>query len=89
MDQVAAAEGISRTEFILRCCLERALDVLLDRPLFSQMPEQNDPAGGSGGSRCCRSGSGQHRAQANDCLISARALLVHAIDEQDVDDAAL
>jgi uncharacterized protein (DUF1778 family) len=36
----AAAEGISRTEFILRSCQERARDVLLDRPLFSLTPEQ-------------------------------------------------
>ena len=40
IDQAAAAEGISRTEFILRSCQERARDVLLDRPLFSLTPEQ-------------------------------------------------
>ncbi|MFM7547451.1 MAG: DUF1778 domain-containing protein, partial [Cyanobacteriota bacterium] len=36
----AAAEGISRTEFILRSCQERARDVLLDRKPFSLTPEQ-------------------------------------------------
>jgi uncharacterized protein (DUF1778 family) len=40
IDQAAAAEGISRTEFILRNCQERARDVLLDRTLFSLTPEQ-------------------------------------------------
>ena len=40
IDQAAAAEGISRTEFILRSCQERAQDVLLDRTLFSLTPEQ-------------------------------------------------
>ena len=40
IDQAAAAEGISRTEFILRSCHERARDVLLDRTLFSLTPEQ-------------------------------------------------
>jgi uncharacterized protein (DUF1778 family) len=40
IDQTAAAEGISRTEFILRSCQERAQDVLLDRKLFSLTPEQ-------------------------------------------------
>ena len=40
IDQAAAAEGISRTEFILRSCQERARDVLLDRTLFSLTPEQ-------------------------------------------------
>ena len=40
IDQAAAAEGISRTEFILRSCQERARDVLLDRMLFSLTPEQ-------------------------------------------------
>jgi uncharacterized protein (DUF1778 family) len=40
IDQAAAAEGISRTEFILRSCRERARDVLLDRTLFSLTPEQ-------------------------------------------------
>ena len=33
-------EDISRTEFILRSCQERARDVLLDRTLFSLTPEQ-------------------------------------------------
>ena len=36
----AAEEGISRTEFILRSCQERARDVLLDRTLFSLTPAQ-------------------------------------------------
>lgn len=36
----AAAEGISRTEFILRSCQERARDVLLDRTQFSLTPAQ-------------------------------------------------
>ena len=40
IDQAAAAEGISRTEIILRSCQERARDVLLDRTLFSLTPEQ-------------------------------------------------
>jgi len=40
IDQAAAAEGISRTEFILRSCQERARDVLCDRTLFSLTPEQ-------------------------------------------------
>ena len=40
LDQAAAAEGISRTEFILRSCQARARDVLLDRTLFSLTPEQ-------------------------------------------------
>ena len=40
IDQAAAAEGLSRTEFILRSCQERARDVLLDRTLFSLTPEQ-------------------------------------------------
>ena len=39
IDQAAAAEGISRTEFILRSCQARARDVLLDRTLFSLTPE--------------------------------------------------
>jgi uncharacterized protein (DUF1778 family) len=55
-DQAAAAEGISRTEFILRCCQERARDVLLDRTLFPLTPEQTtalltdleDPGSASG-----------------------------------------
>ena len=40
IDQAAAAEGISRTEFILRSCQEPARDVLLDRRLFSLTPKQ-------------------------------------------------
>ena len=40
IDQAAAVEGISRTEFILRSCQERARDVLLDRTLFSLTQEQ-------------------------------------------------
>lgn len=40
IDHAAAAEGISRTEFILRSCQERARDVLLDRTLFSLTAEQ-------------------------------------------------
>lgn len=40
IDQAAAAEGISRTEFILRSCQERARDVLLERTLFSLAPPQ-------------------------------------------------
>lgn len=55
IDQAAAAEGISRTEFMLRSCQERAREVLLDRTLFSLTPEQtsslltmlNDPASAS------------------------------------------
>ena len=39
--QAAAAQGISRTEFILRSCQERARNVLLDRTLFSLTPEQS------------------------------------------------
>ncbi|MCP9882524.1 DUF1778 domain-containing protein [Cyanobium sp. Alchichica 3B3-8F6] len=52
IDQAAAAEGVSRTEFMLRCCQERARDVLLERTVFSLGDEQstallndlNDPA---------------------------------------------
>ena len=40
IDQAAEAEGVSRTEFILRSCQERARDVLLDRTLLSLTPEQ-------------------------------------------------
>jgi uncharacterized protein (DUF1778 family) len=40
IDQAAAAEGISRTEFIQRSCKERARDVLLDRTLISLTPQQ-------------------------------------------------
>jgi uncharacterized protein (DUF1778 family) len=40
IDQAAAAEGISRTEFILHSCQELARDVLPDRTLFSLTPEQ-------------------------------------------------
>ena len=40
IDQAAAAEGISRTEFILRSCQARARDVLVDRTLFSLTREQ-------------------------------------------------
>jgi uncharacterized protein (DUF1778 family) len=40
IDQAAAAEGISRTEVILRSCQERARDALLDRTLFSLTPER-------------------------------------------------
>jgi len=40
IDQAAAAEGISRTEFILRSCQERARDVLCDRTLFSLTADQ-------------------------------------------------
>jgi hypothetical protein len=36
----AAEEGISRTEFILRSCQERARDVLLERTLFFLTPAQ-------------------------------------------------
>ena len=41
IDQAAAAEGISRTEFILRSCQERAQTVLLDQTLFSLNGEQS------------------------------------------------
>ncbi|MFM7269457.1 MAG: DUF1778 domain-containing protein [Cyanobium sp.] len=41
IDQAAAAEGISRTEFILRSCQERAQTVLLDQTLFSLNSEQS------------------------------------------------
>jgi len=41
IDQAAAAEGVSRTEFILRSCQERAQTVLLDQTLFSLSPEQS------------------------------------------------
>jgi uncharacterized protein (DUF1778 family) len=41
IDQAAAAEGVSRTEFILRSCQERAQAVLLDQTLFSLSPEQS------------------------------------------------
>ncbi|MFZ0407354.1 MAG: DUF1778 domain-containing protein [Cyanobium sp.] len=41
IDQAAAAEGVSRTEFILRSCQERAHAVLLDQTLFSLSPEQS------------------------------------------------
>ena len=41
IDQAAAAEGVSRTEFILRSCQERAQSVLLDQTLFSLTPEQS------------------------------------------------
>jgi uncharacterized protein (DUF1778 family) len=52
IDQAAAAEGVSRTEFMLRCCQERARDVLLERTVFSLGDQQstallndlNDPA---------------------------------------------
>jgi len=37
----AAAEGISRTEFILRSCQERAQTVLLDQTLFSLNHQQS------------------------------------------------
>lgn len=40
IDQAAAAEGVSRTEFILRSCQERAQTVLLDQTLFSLSSEQ-------------------------------------------------
>ena len=39
INQAAAAEGISRIEFILSSCQERARDVLLNRTLFSLTPE--------------------------------------------------
>jgi uncharacterized protein (DUF1778 family) len=42
IDQADAAEGISRTEFMLRCCQERAREVLLDRTLFSLTPQQGE-----------------------------------------------
>lgn len=42
IDQAAAAEGVSRTEFMLRCCQERARDVLLDRTVFSLTPDQSE-----------------------------------------------
>ena len=41
IDQAAAAEGVSRTELILRSCQERAQAVLLDQTLFSLSPEQS------------------------------------------------
>jgi uncharacterized protein (DUF1778 family) len=41
IDQAAAAEGVSRTEFILRSCQERAQALLLDQTLFSLSPEQS------------------------------------------------
>jgi uncharacterized protein (DUF1778 family) len=41
IDQAAAAEGVSRTEFILRSCQERAQTVLLDQTLFSLSSEQS------------------------------------------------
>jgi uncharacterized protein (DUF1778 family) len=41
IDQAAAAEGVSRTEFILRSCQERAQAVLLDQTLFSLSSEQS------------------------------------------------
>jgi len=40
INQAAAAEGISRIEFILSSCQERARDVLLNRTLFPLTPEQ-------------------------------------------------
>ncbi|MFN9643634.1 MAG: DUF1778 domain-containing protein [Cyanobacteriota bacterium] len=50
IDQTAAAEGSSRTEFILRSCQERAGDVLLDRTLsaigfYTKVGFVTDPAG--------------------------------------------
>ncbi|MEB3202486.1 MAG: DUF1778 domain-containing protein [Synechococcus sp.] len=42
IDQAAAAEGVSRTEFMLRSCQERARDVLLERTFFCLTPEQSD-----------------------------------------------
>jgi uncharacterized protein (DUF1778 family) len=42
IDQAAAAEGVSRTEFILRSCQERAQAVLLDRTLFSLTAEESE-----------------------------------------------
>ncbi|MFW6730866.1 MAG: DUF1778 domain-containing protein [Synechococcus sp.] len=41
IDHAAAAEGISRSEFILRSCQERAHTVLLDQTLFSLNSEQS------------------------------------------------
>ena len=41
MDDADAAEGVSRSECILRSCQERAQSVLLDRSLFSLNPEQS------------------------------------------------
>ncbi|MFM9101950.1 MAG: DUF1778 domain-containing protein [Cyanobium sp.] len=41
IDQAAAADSISRTEFILRSCQERAQTVLLDQTLFSLNSEQS------------------------------------------------
>jgi uncharacterized protein (DUF1778 family) len=41
IDQAAAAEGVSRTEFILRSCQERAKALLLNQTLFSLSPEQS------------------------------------------------
>ena len=41
IDHAAAAEGVSRTEFILRSCQERAQAVLLDQTLFSLSHEQS------------------------------------------------
>ena len=41
IDQAAAAEGVSRTEFILRSCQERAQALLLDQTLFSLSLEQS------------------------------------------------
>jgi uncharacterized protein (DUF1778 family) len=41
IDQAAAVEGISRSEFILRSCQERAQTVLLDQTLFSLNGEQS------------------------------------------------
>jgi uncharacterized protein (DUF1778 family) len=41
IDQAAAAEGISRSEFILRSCRERAQTVLLDQTLFSLNDQQS------------------------------------------------
>ncbi|MFZ0407496.1 MAG: DUF1778 domain-containing protein [Cyanobium sp.] len=41
IDQVAAAEGVSRTEFSLRSCQEQAQAVPLDRTLFSLNAEQS------------------------------------------------
>jgi hypothetical protein len=61
IDQAAVAEGISRTEFILRSCQERARDVLLDRTLFSLTR--------------CRPGSGQHRTAARHAAALACARL--------------
>ena len=41
IDQAAAAEGISRSEFILRSCQERAQTVLLDQTFFSLNDQQS------------------------------------------------